>query len=211
MTIEAGTSLFLWVNNDGPGGSDNLNISQLGGFFASTLDQDAYSIGLYWPNGGFLSFGVPADLVDHIQWNIDGVDNNQANARSSVAELAGLWSDQDDWISTTASTTRIELTDLTGGLLHDPNDYNVINPNPADFDGDGDVDAADLARWETFYGINANADGDGDGDSDGEDFLIWQREVVAPLSAVAALPEPTSPSICLVGLTCLGLSLRRFL
>lgn len=209
VTIEAGTSLFIHVGNNGPQDSDNLDISQLGGLFASTLDQDAYSINLYWPNGGTLSFGQPLDMVDHIQWNIGGVDSGSADARSVVAENAGLWTDDVDWIATTAATTRIELTDLTGGLLHGPGNYNVVNPNPADFTGDGNVDGDDLAAWEFAYNVDDGADANGDGLSDGQDFLIWQVETaVAPLSGVSAIPEPATMILMLVG-SILPSSLRR--
>jgi hypothetical protein len=65
----------------------------------------------------------------------------------------------------------------------------------ADFDGDGDVDAGDLAVWQEAYAINAMADADGDGDSDGSDFLAWQRQhtgTLAPLAIVQVVPEPMS-------------------
>ncbi len=71
---------------------------------------------------------------------------------------------------------------------------------PGDYDGDGDVDSADLARWSTWYGINANGDADGDGDTDGTDFLIWQQNHTGslPLSATTSVPEPTTLAL-LVG------------
>jgi hypothetical protein len=201
FTIEAGTSMFLWIDNNGPDDSNNIDIEDLAGNFASDLDQDAYSIGLYWPDGGSVQFGVSDDLADHLQWNLDGVDNSQADARSSLAETAGLWTDQDEWIATTVTTTRLELNDLTGGLLHGPDDYDVIEPNPADFDGDGNVNAADLAVWEASYNTNASADADNDGDSDGADFLIWQREFSgAPLASVSTVPEPHTALLLFLGL-----------
>jgi hypothetical protein len=67
----------------------------------------------------------------------------------------------------------------------------------ADFDGDLDVDHADLANWRGGFGLAASAaktqgDADGDLDVDGADFLIWQRQVGnAANPAVAAVPEPT--------------------
>jgi len=202
FTIEAGTSMFLWVDNDGPLDSDNVNINQLGGAndFASNLDQDAYSIGLYWPNGGSVQFFLGDDMADHMQWNIGGLDNTQADGRSSLAASANLWTDADLWISTTATTARIELNDLTGSELHGPSDFDVIEPSPADFDGSGIVDGGDLAFWEAAYNTNSTADADGDGDSDGQDFLIWQQEVAAaPLAAISAIPEPNSISLILLG------------
>ena len=46
----------------------------------------------------------------------------------------------------------------------------------ADFDGLNGVNAADLAIWQSSYGVNAAGDADGDGDTDGKDFLIWQSQ-----------------------------------
>jgi hypothetical protein len=85
----------------------------------------------------------------------------------------------------------------------------------ADFNHDNAVDTADLALWQTGYGLNTGAtyldgDADGDGAVTGKDFLIWQREfgsgAVVPLSAVAAVPEPGS--LALAALASLAL-LRR--
>jgi len=67
----------------------------------------------------------------------------------------------------------------------------------ADFDGDGDVDADDLADatlgWEARYG----------NDLDGEDFLVWQRQlgsgVGAVSSLVATVPEPSTGLLFCVG------------
>lgn len=63
----------------------------------------------------------------------------------------------------------------------------------ADFDKDGDVDAADVAQWQEDFGLNGDSDADGDGDSDGADFLIWQRQLgtgVNELPASHLVPEP---------------------
>jgi len=67
---------------------------------------------------------------------------------------------------------------------------------PADFQSDGEVDAADLAIWESSFGSNALGDTDGDGDTDGVDFLSWQRAfdgAASPISSLAVtVPEPSS-------------------
>ncbi len=77
----------------------------------------------------------------------------------------------------------------------------ITNPLTADFDTDGDVDAADLARWQGDFGINDDSDADGDGDSDGADFLAWQRNFGASaLSASTTIPEPTSLLLLILGL-----------
>ncbi|HEX6961345.1 MAG TPA: hypothetical protein VF175_05725 [Lacipirellula sp.] len=70
----------------------------------------------------------------------------------------------------------------------------------ADFNRDGDVDAADLTAWGDGFGKAAGAnfaDGnaDGDADVDGADFLVWQRQYgmgAGAAVAAAAVPEPAA-------------------
>jgi T5SS/PEP-CTERM-associated repeat protein len=73
----------------------------------------------------------------------------------------------------------------------------------ADFDGDGDVDAADLAEWRGDFGLNADSDADADGDSDGDDFLAWQRQVGGGAPA-AAVPEPAGVFLLACGAAVVG-------
>ena len=73
----------------------------------------------------------------------------------------------------------------------------------ANFDGDGDVDFADLVIWQGAFGVNALADADGDGDSDGRDFLAWQRQYTGSLPLTASstfVPEPDALVLLLGGL-----------
>ncbi len=84
--------------------------------------------------------------------------------------------------------------------------------HPADFNGDGTVNAADLTVWRSAFGTNANGDADNDGDSDGNDFLIWQRSLGATgaSGSVAAVPEPSSLALAiLVGGVLAGKRRRR--
>ncbi len=76
-------------------------------------------------------------------------------------------------------------------------------PIDGDFDGDGDVDAADLSQWEGDFGINGDSDADVDGDSDGTDFLVWQRNFglgVPSAQNSLAVPEPTASLLFMLGL-----------
>jgi hypothetical protein len=78
----------------------------------------------------------------------------------------------------------------------------------ADFDEDGDVDADDLAKWQTGYGLHssathANGDADEDGDVDGGDFLTWQREFtpgIASMTSQLSVPEPSTFSMITLSL-----------
>ena len=93
--------------------------------------------------------------------------------------------------------------------------FSVLAPNdPADFNGDGSVNQADLAVWENGFGTSGNAtrsqgDADTDSDVDGQDFLVWQRAVNgSSLTAVStSVPEPSSLALLLFAGT--GLLLGR--
>ncbi|MBA3480247.1 MAG: hypothetical protein H0T51_00395, partial [Pirellulales bacterium] len=76
----------------------------------------------------------------------------------------------------------------SGGALVDVAATYVAN-DAADFDNDGDVDAADLAAWKGAFGNGFAADADQDGDSDGSDCLTWQRELGGNGGAVMVVPE----------------------
>ena len=73
---------------------------------------------------------------------------------------------------------------------------NVVNGTflPADFDQDGQVNADDLATWQTAFGATDAGDVDLDGDSDGADFLLWQQQfgTTPAVAAINAVPEPTA-------------------
>jgi hypothetical protein len=99
------------------------------------------------------------------------------------------------------SLAQLGVLTVTGGL----------NPvfNPADFNQDTFVNAADLVIWANSYGPGNGADADDDGDSDGDDFLRWQRELGATSAApaAAAVPEPACLSL-IVSVVVVGLSRR---
>ncbi len=80
---------------------------------------------------------------------------------------------------------------------------------PGDFDGDGDVDGADLAAWAGAYGATAVGDADNDGDSDGNDFLVWQQNLTGPAGQTSAVPEPTSAALLVGGLIAALVARRR--
>jgi len=74
----------------------------------------------------------------------------------------------------------------------------TVAPGQAgDFDGDLDVDDADLNEWRTRFGA----------DLDGNDFLIWQRNLGAmpAVAAASAVPEPAAWMLALAaGLAIIG-------
>ena len=79
----------------------------------------------------------------------------------------------------------------------------------ADFDRDGDVDAADYAIWRSAYGINNFGDANGDGLSDAADYTVWRDQLGSgmPVAMASAVPEPDALFLSLLGLV--GLLARR--
>jgi arabinogalactan endo-1,4-beta-galactosidase len=95
--------------------------------------------------------------------------------------------------------------DTSGNLLPAIAAFESLNPPvPGDFNGDGMVDAADLAVWQGEFGNvagGAAADGDHDGDVDGVDFLTWQRNLQGLSQserASIAAPEPDAEAVLLL-------------
>jgi hypothetical protein len=86
----------------------------------------------------------------------------------------------------------------------------AISPS-ADFNNDGLVNSSDLMMWRNGFGPNSGTgDADGDGDTDGSDFLLWQQQLGSNQSPPqhAAVPEPTSVGLAVLGFMAL-LGVRR--
>lgn len=91
----------------------------------------------------------------------------------------------------------------------------LTEPVPGDFNADGVVDAADLARWSAGFGVATGAllaqgNADRDRDVDGADFLIWQRNFggsAAVTAPAASVPEP--PTGAMLMLATVGLRAVR--
>jgi hypothetical protein len=90
----------------------------------------------------------------------------------------------------------------------------IVDIQPGDFDGDGDVDGADFISWQTNYPKYAGAspadgDADGDGDVDGGDFAIWQNNYpLTPGSGTPPVPEPQAALLALAGVIAMS-QIRR--
>ena len=144
VTLPAGESFFLMYANNASA-SNEFNISSLGNF-ATPLDTDgAYAIQFYFQT----PFGSGANIADHLQFSLNGDDNNSADARSSIAQGV-VWSDQNAWIPVTDSTTSISLiAGAETSEVNSPSDFEVLGA-PAlvgDFDDDGVVDADDIDAY----------------------------------------------------------------
>jgi hypothetical protein len=77
--------------------------------------------------------------------------------------------------------------------------------SPADFNKDGQVNGADLAIWQSSFGISALGDADGDGDCDGADLLVWQQDfdLASARADQFAVPESSSSCEAILGMAVL--------
>ena len=122
ITLAPGDSLFFHVLDDAPA-NDPTRID-FPGTPATPMTANVYAIQIYFPgSNGSVSFGNGALIADHLQWSIDGVDNTSADARSASAQSGGVWTDQSQWIATTAESEGLLLTDSTVTFVHGPESY----------------------------------------------------------------------------------------
>ncbi|MEM7231598.1 MAG: hypothetical protein AAF517_05470 [Planctomycetota bacterium] len=146
VSIAAGESLFIRFANDADEPNE-INASTVGAF-ASPISVRAYAMQLYFAP---VSFGDGDTIADHVQWSLNGVDDESADDRSDEAEDGGVWTDQSAWVPTSDNTFRIMLNDdVAGDVLHGPNSYSSdVREEPApvfhrgDADDDGQLNLTD--------------------------------------------------------------------
>lgn len=96
----------------------------------------------------------------------------------------------------------------------------LVQGPTADFDEDGDIDGLDFLAWQGGFGMDvgvgnvaplANGNANGDHLIDAADLAIWETQYGSPppVSAFAAVPEPTTATLALAAL-CLAMGRRRF-
>ncbi|MFN3167627.1 MAG: PEP-CTERM sorting domain-containing protein [Phycisphaeraceae bacterium] len=115
----------------------------------------------------------------------------------------------------TAGPNRFIQNVLVGGQEFGIDNFRIIQPG--DTDGDGDIDDADLGTAFANYtgplppgkgGMTpADGDTDGDGDVDDSDLGTAFSGYTGPKAPAAAVPEPTSAALLLIGAA--GLCRRR--
>ncbi|MEQ8835221.1 MAG: PEP-CTERM sorting domain-containing protein, partial [Lacipirellulaceae bacterium] len=196
-----------------PGNNDAFTSEGFIGFWLKTDDPGiTVQIALDDPgtaDRGFLQ-PVQADGEWHLyQWNLE--DDRQ-------------W---EGWVtgngSITGSTVTIDSIQFFGAgdatiyldtISHNPDGYlaGLVATDPADFDGDGDVDGQDLTQWLGDYGANGDSDANDDGNSDGADFLTWQQNFAPSGSgalASSAVPEPSTTVLLILAITGTAGSARK--
>ena len=179
VVIPAGGSIFIHFMNNAGADPTRINVNDMGPM-AMPLDQDAYGMQLYNPDGnGNVSFGNSSLIADHVQW-IDAGTAGNAEFRTGQAVSEGLWTATGDFVQTMPDTARVELTDDTCGTAHGPANYAVTGPDcPADVNGDGTASPADFTAWLACFNDPMSApfcdraDVNGSGAVDPADFTAW--------------------------------------
>lgn len=193
-----------WINH--PNSYDKSKLSIGSGFFGRTLSNPFGG-----PSSTFSSLDsshrastgewLADSLTVYLGQGFDGPDSIAAKIdfirQEGLNEIFG-WELHNDNLSTTLdSLGRSHYLALTQAM------HDAAAAVAGDFDGNGEVEGADLAQWEGDYGVNGNSDANGDGNSDGFDFLIWQQNLTSTgglAAPVASVPEPVTLALVVLGL-----------
>jgi hypothetical protein len=147
----------------------------------------------------------PLGLADSVRWTTGAtgpsfVSNSGDNWNTVLSTMALMeWLDRQQ--GNTSSSQFMASLDRVDAAL----DRVFVD---GDLDGNAVTDAADLAIWETRFGLEKRAtpvsgDTDGDADVDGADFLRWQRgfgteAVSGGVAQGGAVPESSTAGLAAV-------------
>ncbi len=182
---------FSDANGDEPdfvllevGGDDTVGVQAIlpGGMFGRPVMLDQWGLTDYTVNDerGFLDGRAVAGLVFALTDLLDA----EGRPLSQEATIEGL-----RFHSPTLDPVLFAALTATGERV------------AGDFEGDGDVDAFDLAIWQSNFGATSGAtyetgDADGDGDVDAFDLAWWQNAFV---KGVVAVPAPATMAPLAIG------------
>jgi len=156
---------------------------------------------------------VAALGADELDYSLSVTGDLSGNASGSILALAGSDIQQISFDTSSVGMRSGTLTvssssqAVANGLFSLPISFEVLSAFlEADFNEDGDVDATDLAAWESGLGLTGSAtkaqgDANGDQDVNGADFAIWQQQLGQSTNLAASthtVPEPrTGTYVCL--------------
>jgi len=126
-----------------------------------------------------LANGTPQNLIQNRNPSVPEPFGIGAFSQACCGELEKFSGNVAEIIIFARTLSPVEFADVENYL--DVKYFGAAAAVDGDYDGDGDVDGADLVVWRGQFGDTAqgkpNADGDNDRDIDGADFLIWQRRL----------------------------------
>jgi beta-glucanase (GH16 family) len=201
------SSAFHYQKNPGPCCSQHFYVVQ--DYVPSpavNFQAGFHTYGVDWETNS-LKFYVDSHLFFVVNENSAMSDANFTTAKNIILNLAvgGDFDGDPD-----ASTTFPQYMDV---------DYVRVWKKQTglvgDYNQDGTVNSADYAVWRSTLGqsgIGLAADGSGNGTVDTADYTMWASNFGATASgagASAAVPEPASMVLAVIGLTALVLRQRR--
>ncbi len=177
------------------------NLSQPGGLVLDTLSVRFSSFNPplaspLWVNGS-------AYPTSWFQVNIDGPGDTFPDASLpqslDLNHFTSLWNFLDD-----------DTTDLQIGVVFRNTTLSALLVPPGDYNGDGNVDEQDFAKWQSTYGSSSilDADGNHNGIVDAGDYVVWRKHMGTTLTG-SATPEPNTLLMLIFGAVMLGWSNGR--
>jgi hypothetical protein len=164
--------------------------------FVAIIDGQPQQTDIYEAGASRITLDSPPELAELLDIWIFHLTLQGDGGNLSDASLLQTPPDLSDW-----SKARLLM-------IGESSTYSNLDPVPAvmitasltelelagDFDGDGDIDSADLAPWQENYGggspTHREGDANGDGVVDGADFLAWQGQVSVAAASGVTIPEP---------------------
>jgi len=181
----------------------------------NTADRDQWFEDIAVPLDGITMMAFERDTLSSITsgvgWEVANF-NGEVRIGLNVNEV-GPGDTFEDFAAMLAMADAIEAfygTDITGIDFQPLTTYTDLAPTPifsADFATNSKIDGADFLAWQRGYGINTGAtlaqgDANGSGSVNAFDLAVWEQQFgVAPLLGVAAIPEPSSSLLAIVGLS----------
>jgi hypothetical protein len=225
----SGDATATWVFN--VAGAANLQVSvdmgAMGNFEAGGVDADTYTWTYSLDGGAFQPLFTSSvnEAVSATYTLANGTTTQtlddplyMTNTASATVQLTNVLQTLTSSIAGAGTQLAVRLFTHTNAIdeayvFDNLLVTGLVASNPADFNNDGLVNAADLTAWKTNFGLasgatKAQGDANNDGRVDGADFLIWQKALGAgsATAAFAAVPEPTAMAL---GLSLLAFSFYR--
>jgi hypothetical protein len=168
----------------------------------------------------FGSFEITADSGDKLLGNFEIIGSGPIRLGTSIGSGTFMFTGGSGQFAGATGEGILDVTitlssfpTTTGTVEHDWSGSITLPavPLPGDYNGDGNVDAADYVVWRKTLGqtgAGLAADGNGDNQVGSDDYDLWRANFGAPIgsgsvsSEQVAVPEPTTFTLVLFAIAC---------